>query len=518
MEGWNVRTKVAWHKLFTKLSFFKALTPPSLSDQLVANANVIIIGVDTKGNITLFNETAEYCTDYNRSEVLGKPFTSLISSTAIEQVHAILDHFQTSYTVPANAEYSILDKTGNEHIVTWHQSVIKSPLTAIFIGTDVTAQRKATEASVTNTVASMKQTDFIRHKILSSASHDLNQPIHALGLFLSMLEQSSSVQNQSEIIANARTALKSYKAMMQSIIEFTRINFGLIRPQVQPVRIQSLFNKLEREFAPNATAKELGYRSRETELIVYSDPLLLEIVLRKLISNAIQHTHNGGLLICARKVGDEAILEVWDTGVGIAPSRHHTLFDEFKFPNLLQHKVPQGLGLGLAIADGLANSLGHQLSLSSIPERGSVFRLTLPLSKFILSTENPISDPVIDQLNNMRVLLIEDDVQMRKYLQELFSNLGCICDSAASLEDALVYVNLHRPNIVISDYLLNDQLNGIEAIARIRKISGDCLPAMLITGHTSLNLIHETIACNIHLLHKPFTNEELSLGLLKILK
>jgi CheY-like chemotaxis protein len=333
-----------------------------------------------------------------------------------------------------------------------------------------------------------------------------------------MLEQNTSAENQSEIISNARTALKSYKVMMQAIIEFARINLGMINPQLQPVRMQLLLNKLEREFAAEANAKNLSYRSRETEIIVYSDPLLVEIILRKLISNAIQFTHHGGLLVSARKAGDNAIIEVWDTGVGIEPSRHQTLLQEYTLPNHLQRKVPQGLGLGLAIADELTHSLGHQLSLSSIPQRGSVFRLTLPLSETKLLGEMFASTPFIDPLNNMRVLLIEDDIRMRNYLQELFNHLGYICDAAASLEEALAYTKLHQPNFVISDYLLNDQLNGIDAIAHIRAISGSSLPAMLITGHTSLDLIHETIACNIHLLHKPFTTEELSLGLIKILK
>jgi PAS domain S-box-containing protein len=517
MGRWNLHSSFAWHHLIPKISFLKVTPSPSLSDQLVASATVIIIGVNTKGYITLFNDSAELYTGYQRTEVLGHPFSLLLSAKAAEQVKAMLTDFQSNQAIPANADYSILNKAGIERLITWHHSIVKDPLSIIFIGTDAREQRK-TEAIIADTDKSKSQSNFVRHKILSSASHDLNQPIHALGLFLSMLEQNTSAENQSEIISNARTALKSYKVMMQAIIEFARINLGMINPQLQPVRMQLLLNKLEREFAAEANAKNLSYRSRETEIIVYSDPLLVEIILRKLISNAIQFTHHGGLLVSARKAGDNAIIEVWDTGVGIEPSRHQTLLQEYTLPNHLQRKVPQGLGLGLAIADELTHSLGHQLSLSSIPQRGSVFRLTLPLSETKLLGEMFASTPFIDPLNNMRVLLIEDDIRMRNYLQELFNHLGYICDAAASLEEALAYTKLHQPNFVISDYLLNDQLNGIDAIAHIRAISGSSLPAMLITGHTSLDLIHETIACNIHLLHKPFTTEELSLGLIKILK
>lgn len=305
--------------------------------------------------------------------------------------------------------------------------------------------------------------------------------------------------------------------MMQAIREFTHLDIGKVTPKFQPFRLQQLFNKLEREFIHQANGKELTYRSRETPHTVHSDPALLESILRKLISNAIQFTEKGGLLVSARRHKGLIAIEVWDTGIGIEAARHHTLLEEFKLAADTKRSSPLGLGLGLAIADGMANKLDHKLSFFSTPQKGSVFRITLPLSALELNIQEPTVERVSKLIYQMRVLIIEDDVSLRKYIQMLFQNLGCECDAATSVAHAHLLAEAHKPDFVISDYRLNETLTGVQAITSLRKLLGNKLPAMLITGHISLDLIQETHDRNIHLLYKPVTPTELNLGIMQML-
>jgi signal transduction histidine kinase/CheY-like chemotaxis protein len=400
------------------------------------------------------------------------------------------------------------------------KSAQKVQLSEQAIASAVTAQRKC-EAELATFKQLAEQDKLSRLKVMTAANHDLSQPLHAMGLFINMLEQSSPTPHQSEILSNIKLAFNSHTAMRQAIAEFTHVDIGNIKPQLQPFALQHLFNKLERTFADEANDKDLVYRSRETALRVYSDAGLIESILSKLISNAIQYTPNGSLLVAARKHDNRALIEVFDTGIGIEPARHDTIFVEYKLSNSNKLNEPSGLGLGLglglAIANGLAQTLGHELTFTSIPQRGSVFRLSIPLADDIESQPESTIEPVSKLIYEMRGLIIEDEMSMRRYLQELFSQLGCQCDAATSIENAHALAQARKPDFIISDYWLNDTHTGIEAINSLRKQLCSNLPALLITGLASLELILEAHENNIHVLHKPFKPDELHLALMRTL-
>lgn len=127
-------------------------------------------------------------------------------------------------------------------------------------------------------------------------------------------------EQQRELLGSVNAASNASAEMLNTLLNFSRIEAGVVEPQLLEFRLQTLLNKIEREFMPQADAKSLSYRSRETSLVVQSDPALLELILRNLVSNAIRYTERGGLLVACRKRGDKAVLEVWDTGIGVAPA------------------------------------------------------------------------------------------------------------------------------------------------------------------------------------------------------
>ncbi|MDO8990773.1 MAG: ATP-binding protein [Sideroxyarcus sp.] len=347
-----------------------------------------------------------------------------------------------------------------------------------------------------------------KSKFLAAASHDLRQPIHAQGLFLEVLSRTEQTQYQKELLASARAASEASSELLNALLDFSRIEAGVVKPQLQAFRLQPLLNKIEAELAPQADARNIVYRSRETRAVVHTDPMLLELILRNLVSNAIRYTDRGGVLVACRQRGTQIVLEVWDTGIGIAPEHQQEVFREFHQLGNPERDRRKGLGLGLAIADGLARMLEHGLSLSSTPQHGSVFRLSMPVDTAVPAAQTAMTQSK-SRLLNARLLVVDDDEIVREGMLHLLRDWGCECDAAESIEEALALARLNAPDVVISDYRLREQRTGVEAIAALRVLLGESLPALLITGDTAPERLREAQASGIPLLHKPVSPAKL---------
>lgn len=360
---------------------------------------------------------------------------------------------------------------------------------------------KAREAAV---LASRSKSVF-----LAAASHDLRQPIHAQALFLEALSATSLDNAQRELLANARIAASASSDLLDALLDFSRLEAGVVTPAKREFPIQELFFSIENEAAPLAEAKGLVFRCRETKLSTYSDPTLVELIVRNLISNAIKYTGSGGVLLAARRKGPSVFLEVWDTGVGIDPRNHQAIFEEFHQLHNPERDRRKGLGLGLAIAKGLAERLGHTLTLGSQPGRGSVFRLELPLHLGQLDVVSR-SERAIDALfTGKRALVLDDDELALHGMGSLLHSWEMVCDLCQSLDEALARASQHGPDVIISDFRLAEVSNGATAIAQVRATIQKNIPALLVTGDTSAQRLREAAATGIPLLHKPATPEQL---------
>lgn len=266
-----------------------------------------------------------------------------------------------------------------------------------------------------------------KSRFLAAASHDLRQPIHAQGLFLDVLSRTNLSPAQQELVASAGAACSASAEMLNTLLDFSRIEAGVIKPQIRAFMVQPLLNKIEREFAQQADAKGLEYRSRESALAVQSDPALIEMILRNLVSNAIRYTERGGLLVACRRRGSQVLLEVFDTGMGIEATQQRAVFREFHQLGNPERDRTKGLGLGLAIVEGLARTLGHALSLDSRPARGSVFRLAVPLATEAPAAKPAAVEPRAAQPLRLRVLVVDDDESVRYSMEHLLRDWGCEC-------------------------------------------------------------------------------------------
>lgn len=214
----------------------------------------------------------------------------------------------------------------------------------------------------------------IKNRFLASAAHDLRQPVHALGLYADWLGSEPELVN--EIAPKIVESTKAVNALFDSLFDLVRLDSGKIKLNIEPVDIAQLLHDLETQYRPLAQSKGLALRLHVQPGRVVSDPLLLRRVVGNLVSNAIKYTDSGGILIASRNAPSGLRLEIWDTGVGIAPEHQREIFREF-------YKVPahagteDGFGLGLYIVARLSHILGHPLDLVSRPGRGTVFRLHL---------------------------------------------------------------------------------------------------------------------------------------------
>jgi signal transduction histidine kinase/FixJ family two-component response regulator len=354
-----------------------------------------------------------------------------------------------------------------------------------------------------------EQANLAKSKFLAAASHDLRQPIHAQGLFLEVLGRTDLTPAQQNLLASARAASEASANMLHTLLDYSRIEAGVVEPQIQPFLLQPLLNKLENELAPQANTKGIVYRSRETHAALLSDPALVELILRNLISNAIRYTERGGVLVACRVHGGAAQLEVWDTGIGIPPAQQQEVFREFHQLGNPERNRQKGLGLGLAIAQGLARLLGHELALASRPQRGSVFRLGIPLANVAVVIDEP-EKAIAGRLNlGAQILVIDDDEMVRAGMIRLLGDWGCQCMAAESIEEALQHARARRPDVIISDYRLREQRTGTEAIEAVRAEIGKQVPALLITGDTAPARLREALASGLPLLHKPVSPAQL---------
>lgn len=371
------------------------------------------------------------------------------------------------------------------------------------------ARRKAEEANLA------------KSKFLAAASHDLRQPVHAQELFLEVLARSELSELQHKVLNNARAASQASAQMLNTLLDFSRIEAGVLDPQPRDFRLQPLLNKLENELGSQADAKDIVYRCRETRLVVHSDPNLLELILRNLVINAIRYTHQGGLLIGCRKRGQQVLIEVFDTGIGIEPTQQREVFREFHQLGNPERDRLKGLGLGLAITEGLARVLNHEVSLESRPGRGSVFRVRLPLAAGeadeAVFSQSDDTQLYLSQLQGLRVMVIDDNASVCQAMSQLLENWGCDCRTAENINEALEHVLQWSPQLLISDYRLRENHTGAQAVSLMRQTLGHPIPALIITGDTAPQRLQEARDSGVPLLHKPVSPAQLYKAMVKSL-
>ncbi len=352
-----------------------------------------------------------------------------------------------------------------------------------------------------------ERANIAKSRFLAAASHDLRQPLHAMALFASALRDKSPDGEARVIVDKLSVSVEALEGLFHALLDVSKLDAGVVVPEVRDFRLQTLFDRIARDYADEAADKGLRLRWRVSRAVVRSDVVLLERILRNLVSNAIRYTESGGVLAGCRRRGSAIRIDVVDTGVGIPSAHLADIFQEFYQIGNPERDRAKGLGLGLAIVHRLASLLKHEVQVRSVPGRGSIFSVTVPCGDTAGAVDDlpAARDFINTKLGDALVVVIDDEQTVLDGMREVLQEWGARPLLASSGDEALTRLAGigEPPAAVIADYRLRDGETGIEAIGRIQGRYGAGIPGVLVTGDTAPDRLREAEASGYHLLHKP---------------
>ncbi|MFM4974843.1 MULTISPECIES: hybrid sensor histidine kinase/response regulator [Aeromonas] len=339
----------------------------------------------------------------------------------------------------------------------------------------------------------VERANHSKSRFLAAVSHDLTQPLNAAKLFtsslLEMLPQGGGQgeEQRAEQVRIARhidDALGATEDLITDLLDISRLEAGKFKARKLDFALSDVLGNLKAEFGVLAQAGEIQFSVVESRLAVYSDVRLLRRVLQNFLTNAFRYNPAGRVLLGCRRLGDKVRIEVWDNGPGIPLDKQEAIFDEFSRLDHSRTAREQGLGLGLAIARGISQVLGHQLSLRSWPGAGSVFAITLNLATRPVMP-SPVAAPAVrdSQLEGIRILCIDNEEEILIAMASLLGRWGCEVRCAQSLEQAEEIIGAgFLPRLVLSDYHLDDGKTGLQALHMIRLAHGNGIGGIIISA------------------------------------
>jgi len=374
------------------------------------------------------------------------------------------------------------------------------------------------ERKVEERTRQLEEANSAKSRFLAAASHDLRQPVHALGMFVAQLDEVEDEAARRRLLSRVVASSAAVSELIEALLDISKLDMGAVVVQPADLLLQTLFDRVEHMLAPAAAEKGLRLRVRSTRLRVRTDPILLERILLNLCSNAIRYTAQGGVILTARACESGVRLQVWDTGVGISPDQQSRIFDEFyQVPGTSDGGV-KGLGLGLAIVRRLAELLDLRVTLRSVQGRGSAFAVDVPMApveeRDALHLSPLLGTTRFDQLP---VLLIDDDPVAREATEGLLRQWGCVVAVASSGPDALQLLSIGEPpRVIICDYHLGQDESGTEVIRRLRARVGREIAAVIVSGDVTQEVSDAASLADVHLFHKPLNAARLRALLLHV--
>jgi signal transduction histidine kinase len=343
-----------------------------------------------------------------------------------------------------------------------------------------------------------------KSRFLAAASHDLRQPMHALGLFISELSQCKLDAQSRRLLNQISASAEAMEDLLDSLLDISRLDAGVLQPSLRAFPLQPVFERIAATQQAATADNRVTLRMRHTPAWGLSDPVLFERILGNLVSNAVRYSPAGKVLVVCRRRGERWRIEVRDNGIGIPAQSQESIFQEFVQLQNPERSRDKGLGLGLAIVRRLTDMLGHPLQLHSAPGRGSAFVFSVPAGHHEDATNHADEAREPGDLRGLRIALVDDDPLALTAMDSLLKSWGCDVLPAPDLElliDGLTSRN--PPHAIISDHRLARGASGTEVIREVRRRYGADLPAALITGDTGSDALGLAEREGLPVLHKP---------------
>lgn len=483
---------------------------------LLESAPDAMIIIDDRGKIAIVNAQAEAMFGYRRNEMLGQPVEDLLPKRLREKhVHHREGFAKKPSLRPMGVglDLAARRRDGSEFPVEISLSPVMSA-NGRFVSSvirDVTA-RKLMEDDIIAARQEAERANKANSAFLAAASHDLRQPVQALSLLNGALRRTVKDERALEMIEHQQNSLTAMTNLLNSLLDISRLDAGVVTPELEQFPIKRLIDRLSPEFARQAHHGELEFTWSASNAVINSDPNLLAEIIQNFVSNAIRYTDKGSIrLECIDSEG-YCRVQVSDTGIGIAADQLEEIFREFH-----QCKAPgaskEGFGLGLAIVKRLADLLELTVDVESNIGAGSCFSVSIPTiagADVVADEEEPdLADT--ERAPAGLVILIEDDVNVVNAWGLLLEAEGIEIATAASATEASALIqNLDDvPALLISDFHLLDGSTGVEAVSAIREFFGVHIPAFIVSGDTSKVVKDARLLDNCTLMSKPIDTNRL---------
>jgi len=356
-----------------------------------------------------------------------------------------------------------------------------------------------------------------RSRFFASASHDLRQPVQALGLFVLRLEHDTGGTPFLPQVQQVVQSVRNLQELLDALLDYSRLTGQSVRIAPQPIHARALFAKVEAEFAPIAFEKGLAFRQRIADCWLMTDQALLHRILINLVSNAIRHTARGKVLVICRRGVSHARIEVWDTGPGIAPEAQASVFEELVQLNNPERDISRGLGLGLAIVRRTADLLSHPIGLCSRVGQGSRFSVTVPLASPITeapdTTAKDIENdapPAPDPLEGLRVLVVAGNETIQTELIGILDAWGCEVVVVGNLDEAATWLaDRPPPEMLIQEVDAGKTADALAGLDHLEAFLDKPLPAILVSPDPAQTLAPSPMGASRLLLVRPFRSVRL---------
>ncbi|MFC6441281.1 sensor histidine kinase [Bowmanella sp. JS7-9] len=360
-------------------------------------------------------------------------------------------------------------------------------------------RRADAEKEIVNARKAAEHANASKTRFLALASHDILQPLNAAKLYLSSLQESQLRANDREVLDKLNDSVLASEALIATLLDIARLDQGDLQPKPHPCSLRNVMQSLVHEFSMKAEHKGLRLRSHIPDVWVNTDPTYLHRIVRNLLSNAVKYTEQGGVIIAARKRGEHILLQVWDSGLGIDRDEQSKVFNDFY---RVENRMQRGLGLGLSVVARLGQQLNSPISVRSVSGKGSCFWFELPMC----AAEKQVSD--VSRVNKLGLsgltaLVVDDQRVNLDAMETLLHKWKVKSRVANNVSQAKALAEEIPPGMLLVDYQLGDNQNGLQLIQDLRRDRDDYLPAILITANREEELIEACKQQQVSYLSKP---------------
>jgi len=476
--------------------------------------------VDATGHIRIVNKLMECLFGYSKKELISMNVDQLVPETRRHQ------HTKDFANYIANPR--LIDLGGDLDLEAVTKSGQSFPIEIrfspvyrgghLFIAAalrDVSGRKKielSLKESEENQRIARKDAEHATHtksRFLAAASHDLRQPLQALRLYLSAINMRIDDKKTLQLCQKMHLSLDAMGELLESLLDLSSLESGNVKADIQEVKLTNITDRIISGNYPQAIAKGLDFNSQIDDVIVKTDPALLERILENFVTNAVRYTREGSIKFSTQLKMETIHISISDSGIGIPKSDLPTVFDEYYQLNNDVRDRSKGLGLGLSIVKHLSRILDHEISAESNEGEGSCFSIIVPLGTKNNAPLRPNEFTIKLTKAPVKVLIIDDDEQIADAMSEVMRGFDIDVTTTSNGMQALELVETgFRPTLIISDYRM-PQLNGLQTVTKLRQQLDENIAVVMMTGDTTIDLIKEASLDNFDVLNKPIHDKKL---------